>query len=100
MIQAYYTAALEKDPVFYARFAQQYYKTCIKTNPLVSDLLERDTNEVFIGENLKCIVDAIREALDGSPYAEWFRQYEQALLERIQALAACKDLSGAIEVKK
>lgn len=91
---------MEKDPVFYARFGQQYYKTCIKSNPFVGGLLVRNTGDSWTMEHLKCIASAIREALDKTPYEQLWAQYEKALKVKIEAIRSCKNKPTPEEIRK
>lgn len=100
LIQQFASAALEKDPVFYARFGQQYYKTCVKSNPFADVLLKRTGDGNLYYGHLKCIVEAIHEAVDKTPYQQLWSQYEKVLKEKVQNIVKCKDKQTPDEIKK
>lgn len=100
LTKEYVVAALEKDPIFVARFGQQYYKTCVNTNVFVDELLTTTSADSWISEHLKCIVKAIREAIDKTPYSELWVKYEKALKYQLAKIHDCKKQPTPDEIKK
>lgn len=99
LIQSYTAAAQEIDPVFYARFGQQYFKTCLKTNPF-ADAVYKKNHANWTIEHLKCIVGAVQEALDKTPYEQLWAEYEKVLKEKLANIHACKDKPSPDDIKQ